>query len=97
MHPKIKKRLSLPIIFSCIFLGFVLSISAPFYQSYIATAAEKTPLVRLQNAQKVVVNSSFISPLVELFGDVSVGKKVFVASNTILELIYKANLKQLVA
>lgn len=29
-------------------------------------------------------NSSFISPLAEVFGEVSVGKKVFVASNTIL-------------
>ena len=84
MHPKNKKRLSLPILLGCIFLGFALSISASFYQGYTATAADKTPLVRLQNAQKVVVNSSFISPLVELFGDVSIGKKVFVASNTTL-------------
>ncbi len=32
----------------------------------------------------VVGNSSFVSPLVELFGDVSVGEKSFIASNTIL-------------
>jgi carbon dioxide concentrating mechanism protein CcmM len=32
----------------------------------------------------VVVNDSFISPLVELFGDVSVGRYVFVAGNTIV-------------
>ena len=75
MHPRIRKRLSLTILFGCILVGFILSISASFYQSFAATAAEKTPLVRLQNAQKVVVNSSFISPLVELFGDISVGKK----------------------
>ena len=31
----------------------------------------------------VVANSSFVSPLVELLGDVSVGEKSFVASNTI--------------
>lgn len=33
---------------------------------------------------QVAVNNSFISPLVELFGDVSVGQQVFVASNTII-------------
>ena len=32
----------------------------------------------------VAASSSFVSPLVELFGDVSVGEKSFVASNTIL-------------
>lgn len=32
----------------------------------------------------VVTNDSFISPLVELFGDVTVGKKAFVASNTVI-------------
>ena len=32
----------------------------------------------------VVVNESFVSPLVERFGDVRVGRGVFVASNTIL-------------
>lgn len=32
----------------------------------------------------VVASSSFISPLVDLFGDVSVGEKSFVAGNTIL-------------
>ena len=40
--------------------------------------------MRLQDSQKVAMNSSFISPLVELFGDVSIGKKVFIAGNTIL-------------
>ena len=32
----------------------------------------------------VVASSSFVSPLVELFGDVSVGEKSFIASNTVL-------------
>ncbi|HEY9742016.1 MAG TPA: hypothetical protein V6C90_16135 [Coleofasciculaceae cyanobacterium] len=49
-----------------------------------ATAAPKSDLVSLFNPLKVVMNSSYISPMVELFGDVSVGEKVFVASNTIL-------------
>lgn len=40
--------------------------------------------VSIGHTQPVVVNHSFISPLVELFGDVSVGREVFVASNTII-------------
>lgn len=50
----------------------------------VATANQTSDLVSVLNSQKFVVNSSYISPLVELFGDVSVGKKVFVASNTIV-------------
>lgn len=42
-------------------------------------------LAQSGNVPKLVVaTSSFVSPLVELFGDVSVGEKSFVASNTIL-------------
>ncbi|MDP9311478.1 MAG: hypothetical protein M3R24_11455 [Chloroflexota bacterium] len=40
--------------------------------------------VSIGNPVNVVVNDSFISPLVELFGEVSVGHGVFVASNTII-------------
>lgn len=36
------------------------------------------------NTKLVVGTSSFVSPLVELFGEVSVGEKSFIASNTIL-------------
>ncbi len=49
-----------------------------------AKAEQESTIVSLFRPVQVVVNSSYISPLVELFGDVSVGKKVFVASNTIL-------------
>ena len=38
----------------------------------------------VSSADPVVVNDSFVSPLVERFGDVRVGRGVFVASNTIL-------------
>ncbi len=42
-------------------------------------------LAQSGNVPKLVVaTSSFVSPLVELFGDVSIGEKSFVASNTIL-------------
>lgn len=41
-------------------------------------------LVRVSVTDPVAVNGSFISPLVERFGDVRVGRGVFVASNTTL-------------
>lgn len=41
-------------------------------------------LVSLATPVRVAVNHSFISPLVEVFGDVWVGRKVFVAGNTTL-------------
>ena len=51
-----------------------------------AVATPTTPSVLASIAQpiKVVVNKSFISPLVELYGDVNVAEKVFVAGNTIV-------------
>lgn len=45
-------------------------------------AAQSQSLTSLMSPVRVAVNSSFISPLVELFGDVSIGKKSFVAGNT---------------
>lgn len=44
----------------------------------------KGSLSSLSTPIRVVENSSFISPLVELFGDVSIGQKSFVAGNTVL-------------
>lgn len=41
-------------------------------------------LVEIDNPVRIVVNKSFISPLVERFGNVAVGHGVFVAGNTIL-------------
>lgn len=52
--------------------------------SYGSQASPSGALASVAQLQPVVVNKSFISPLVELFGDVSVGQKVFVAGNTIL-------------
>lgn len=40
--------------------------------------------VNYTHSLPIAENSSFISPLAEVFGEVSVGKKVFVASNTTL-------------
>lgn len=72
MHNKSKLTLIIGILLSALLLGTA------------ATAAQKTDLVSLFNPPKIVVNSSYISPLVELFGDISVGKQVFIASNTIV-------------
>lgn len=41
-------------------------------------------LARVDNPVQAVVNGSFISPQVERFGEIAVGKGVFVASNTVL-------------
>lgn len=41
-------------------------------------------LVQITQLAPVVVNNSFISPLVELYGEVAVGKGVFIAGNTVI-------------
>lgn len=46
--------------------------------------SSKGNLTSLATPIRVAVNSSFVSPLIELFGDVSIGQKSFVAGNTIL-------------
>jgi carbon dioxide concentrating mechanism protein CcmM len=76
MHNHSTKQSKLALI-----IGFLLSA---LMLGTVANAAQKSDLVSLLNLPKIVVNSSYISPLVELFGDVLVGKKAFVASNTIL-------------
>lgn len=50
----------------------------------IKVSAQSEPLFSLMSSTRVAVNSSFISPLVDLYGDVSIGKKSFVSGNTIL-------------
>jgi carbonic anhydrase/acetyltransferase-like protein (isoleucine patch superfamily) len=47
-------------------------------------AQSQGTLFSLRAPVRIAVNSSFISPLDELFGDVSIGKKSFVAGNTTL-------------
>ena len=84
MYRDVKKRAGSSVFLGFILASFILLISTSIYRSFPAIAAEKTSLMRLQDSQKVAMNSSFISPLVELFGDISIGKKVFIASNTIL-------------
>ncbi len=47
-------------------------------------AQREDPQVRVGRAPKIVVNDGFVSPLVEVFGDVRVGRKVFIAGNTVV-------------
>jgi carbon dioxide concentrating mechanism protein CcmM len=61
--------------------GFLLGI---LLISRGAIATETHPLESLFKPLQITVNSSFISPLTEMFGDVSVGQKVFIASNTVV-------------
>jgi len=61
-------------------LGLVVSILI----GKVAIATDSSELFSLFQPIQVKVNESFISPLVELFGDVSVGRQVFVAGNTII-------------
>ncbi|MFQ4138090.1 carbonate dehydratase [Nodosilinea sp. PGN35] len=49
-----------------------------------AIASDPAELFSLFQPVQVSVNDSFISPLVELFGEVSVGRGVFVAGNTVV-------------
>ncbi len=66
----------------------LVAISVAAY-GFSSESREEAPRTRAGLAQigesvKVAVNSSFVSPLVELFGDVAIGQKSFVASNTTL-------------
>jgi carbon dioxide concentrating mechanism protein CcmM len=51
---------------------------------FIVSTAPPIFSASLNNPMQIVVNSSFISPLVELFGDVAIGSHSFIASNTIV-------------
>lgn len=48
------------------------------------TFAQTISSVDLSQPWKISVNFGFLSPLVEIFGEVKVGKKIFIASNTII-------------
>lgn len=76
MHNKFTKKFKLALLF-----GFLLSA---LLLGTVGATAQTSNLVSVSNLSKIVVNSSYISPLVELFGDVLVGKQVFVASNTVI-------------
>lgn len=45
----------------------------------VNVAQSQSTLVSLRTPVRIAVNSSFISPLDEVFGDVAIGRKSFVA------------------
>ena len=48
------------------------------------TAAMEGELSQVSRFQEPVYGTSFVSPLAEIFGDVSIGERSFVAGNTVL-------------
>lgn len=66
-----------------ILLPAALLLSATCSAVAAGVAATHLP-VRIMTLPKVLVNGGYISPQVELFGDVTVGHKVFVAGNTVV-------------
>lgn len=56
----------------------------PSVASQPAAASPPPGYASLATPVRVVVNNSYLSPLIEIFGDVSIGSGVFIASNTIL-------------
>ncbi|GAA6620746.1 carbonate dehydratase [Scytonema sp. NUACC26] len=75
MHNKFRKKS----LFAPILVAFLCALA--FGQ---VVFAQSSNLVSLSNPVTVLVNGGFISPLVELFGNVSVGKQIFIASNTVV-------------
>jgi carbon dioxide concentrating mechanism protein CcmM len=72
----LRKLFKLPLI-----LGLLVSLALVAQGTFASEASELESLFR---PIQVTVNSSFISPLVELFGEVSVGQQVFISGNTIV-------------
>lgn len=66
------------------FVLVITSLVVTLILGTVAVNAQAGDLTSLFKPARVVVNSSFISPLDEIFGDVLVGKHVFVSGNTVL-------------
>ena len=58
------------------------------WSRYIALAREGTPVAAGERTpiqeQSPVVNGSFVNPLVEIYGQVEIGQRSYIAGNTIL-------------
>lgn len=65
-------------------LGLHLSRSEWIARAQEATPAAGDRAVFSSETHEVTINESFVSPLVELYGNIEVGRRSFVASNTIL-------------
>ncbi len=81
MNPR--KFLKIVIAFSILLFALSTSVAAiPEKSSGVSNNSSKSNLTDLQNPIQVVVNSSFVSPLVEMFGNVSIGQHSFIAENS---------------
>lgn len=65
-----------------ILCSLVLGTVGIFSNVSTTNAGEESQTASLLTPIRIVVNNSFISPLVELFGDISIGKQIFIAGNT---------------
>ncbi len=65
-------------------LGLFPSASARIASAQTATPVASDRVLISENNPVVTLNDSFISPLVEMYGDVEIGRHSFIAGNTIL-------------
>jgi carbon dioxide concentrating mechanism protein CcmM len=79
---RLRKFFKSAIVLSVLLLVMSTSVAAIAEKPAVTNPSSKSTLTDLQNPIQVVVNSSFISPLVEMFGNVSIGQKSFIAGNT---------------
>jgi len=84
MPNRLPRKLKRFVMISLFLCTLMLGLASILQENLLANAIAPRSLVSLSTPGRVVVNSSFFSPLVELFGDVLVGKKIFVAGNTII-------------
>ncbi len=80
---RLRKFLKLAIVLSVLLLTLSTSVAAIAEKpSGAANSSSKFNSADMPNPTQVVVNSSFVSPLVEMFGNVSIGQHSFIAGNT---------------
>ncbi len=79
---RLRKFLKFAIAFSIILSVLSISTTATAKPSGVVDRDTKPSFADLPNPTHVVVNSSFVSPLVEMFGDVSIGQNSFIVENT---------------
>jgi carbon dioxide concentrating mechanism protein CcmM len=65
-------------------VGMAAAVSAAVADTNARGGERDGGLVRVNGSDRVAINRSFISPLVERFGHIRAGRGVFVAGNTIL-------------
>ncbi len=59
-------------------------VAGPVHRTWAQVATPETGTRMAIQSGDVVVNGSYVSPLVELYGDITIGQRTFIAGNTIL-------------